>query len=345
MLTLSLCPTCYKKIPAQVIYAQGNAIMVKECDEHGPFSAVMDTAGHVSTFYRRGTRGNNNTIIIHAHNECNMTCSWCYYPMGKEKMQPFGYYHTLLEAAYRGFNLLLSGGEPTLRPDFFEFVREGWHNGWSMSSITNMIKLGDRDFFDRTMSSDFVTGATYRFAMSMQHPKNYNADILEQKVNALRNIERAGLKAMCCMFSITSLDELDYIREFYNASKNCYGMLRIRTMFKNWANKGDTSTLRLSDLHAAFLAKFADLGPVISTRVEESNIYCLYLEMADGMQVSLSSAPTVENIDYHICSRPVFMLARDGRCYPVPIAQIVSEGIDKGWKDGFRLGGELCTLQ
>ena len=57
------------------------------------------------------------------------------------------------------------------------------------------------------------------------------------------------------------------------------------------------------------------------------------------MNVSLSSAPTVENLDYHLCTRPVLMLARDARCYPVPIAQIINEGISLGWKDGFELKG------
>jgi hypothetical protein len=69
------------------------------------------------------------------------------------------------------------------------------------------------------------------------------------------------------------------------------------------------------------------------------------MQTDDGMNMSLSSSPTVENLDYNICSRPVHMLARDGRCYSVPIAQIVNEGFDKGWYSGFRLTEEdkQCT--
>jgi hypothetical protein len=145
------------------------------------------------------------------------------------------------------------------------------------------------------------------------------------------------------MFSIQTLDELDYIRDFYNATKHLYTMIRIRTMFKNWANKGDDNNLFSSDLHKAFIEKFGDLTPIQSRRTEQSNSYCQYLEMDNGMEVSLSSAPTVENVDYHLCSRPVFMLAQDGRCYPVPLAQIINEGISKGFKDGFTLeGGPVC---
>jgi len=341
--TLSLCNVCYKKIPAKIIFTDGMAVMTKECDVHGPFTAIVEKdIQHVSNFYHRGTLGNNNTIIIHTHNGCNMDCSWCYYPMGKEKMQPFSYYNSLLGHPYDGFRLLFSGGEPTLRPDFFEFHHEAFIRRWEPSSITNMIKLADDDFFGKTMNEEHVTGNTYRFAMSMQHPKNYSEDILKLKFKALENIEKNKLKAMCVMFSIQSIDELDYIREFYNHTKHCYGMLRIRTLFGNWANKG-AEKIFLSDLHKAFIEKFHDLTPTISNTIEQSNMYCLYLAMKDGMNVSLSSAPTVENVDYHLCSRPVYMLGMDGRCYPVPLAQIINEGIERGWKDGFELkGGALC---
>lgn len=339
--TLSMCPTCYKKIQAQVHFIDGQAVMKKECDVHGKSETLVDkSAEHFSNFYELGTMGNNNTIIIHAHNECNMSCPWCYYEMGVEKMQTAEYYDMLLKMYKGTHRLLLSGGEPTIRPDFFDFVWRLNAFGWQPCSITNMIKLADLEFFKKTIDNYdcFVEDNIYRFAMSMQHPKYYSKEILQYKVQALKNIETAGLKAMCVMFSIQSLDELDWIREFYDKSNHLFKMIRIRTMFKNWNNKGDTNDLCCSDLHKAFMEKFADLSPCAARRLEHSNSYCLYLQMADGMDVSLSSSPTVNNVDYHLCSRPAYMLAMDGRCYPVPIAQIVNEGIRLGWKDGFKLG-------
>jgi len=343
--TLSLCPTCYKKIPAEIHFTNG-AVMVKECDVHGQTVALCERdAEHFSNFYEYGTLGNSNTIIIHVHNQCNMTCPWCYYPMGVEKMHDFPWYDVLLRQYKGNFRLLLSGGEPTIRPDYFSFNERAAEAGWDTGSITNMLKLADDDFFKRTSESPlYVQDGTYKFAMSMQHPKNYSPEIAVQKMKALANIRAAGLKAMCIMFSIQSLDELRWIREFYEGTKECYSMLRIRTMFKNWNNKGDRSNLFLSDLHRSFMRIFEDLTPLQSREIEHSNAYCLYMKMSDGMNVSLSCAPTVENVDYHLTSRPVFMLAMDGRCYPVPLAQIINEGISKGWKDGYRIeGGTPCT--
>lgn len=335
--TLSLCPTCYAKIEAEINFQNGMVIMTKKCHAHGPFSAIVEKdVQHVSNFYCNGSLGNNNTIIIHTHNQCNMKCSWCYYPMGEERMHPFSYYNNVL-AQYKGFTLLMSGGEPTLRPDFFEFTQEGADHGWRMAAITNMITMADNDFFAKALESPLNWGETMAFAMSMQHPKNYSQDILGAKIAAIENLERHNKKAMCAMFSIQSLDELEFIRTWYDATKQFYPMLRIRTMFGNWKNKGEKNKLFLSDLHKAFIVKFADLNPVISTKVEKSNMYCLYLGLDGGMQVSLSSSPTVENLDYHQASRPVLMLGLDGRCYPVPINQIISEGVSLGWKDGLKL--------
>lgn len=341
--TISLCPMCYKKIPAAIQIQNGMVTMSKCCDEHGPFSSVVEKdPQHFSNFYSHGTMGNNNTIIIHCHDKCNMTCSWCYYRMGSEKNKPASFYHTLLGYPYSGFNLLLSGGEPTIRPDYFQFVRELYDFGWMPSSITNMINLGDSEFYKEIQRPEFITGDYIRFAMSMQHPVNYSPEIFASKMKALENIERYKQKAMCAMFSIQSIEELKYIKEWYTHTKHCYKMLRIRTMFRNWANKNDTSErIFLSDLHKAFLDVFGDLNPIQSNRVEKSNIYCLYLSMDDDMDVSISCAPTVENVDYHLCSRPVYMLANDLRCYPVPLAQIVNEGFEKGWFHGTK-GVTVC---
>lgn len=336
--TLSLCPTCYRKIEANISFQNGLVVMSKTCPEHGPFSAIVEKdIQHFSNFYSEGTLGRNNTIIIHSHGNCNMACPWCYFPMGQIPDKSPSYFNTVL-GQYRGWNLLMSGGEPTIRPDFFPFTFDMAARGWSMGAITNMIKLGDQEFFHQTLDSPLAMPGLLKFAMSMQHPKNYSEGILKQKIAAINNIEASGRQVMCAMFSIQSLDELDYIRDWYDATKSMYKMLRIRTMFGNWENKG-SEKIWLSDLHKAFLWKFSDLMPKISLRTEKSNIYCLYLEMKGGMEVSLSSSPTVENLDYHQCSRPVFMLAEDGKCYPVPICQIVSEGIAAGWKDGYKLEG------
>jgi MoaA/NifB/PqqE/SkfB family radical SAM enzyme len=336
--TISLCPVCYKKIPAFVTCKNNEAWMEKECDVHGKFESLVEKSfKHFSNFYQKGTMGNNNHIIIHITDKCNMKCPWCYYPTGNDDGKPLQFFDQLLRDAYPGYGLMLSGGEPTVRKDYIEFATLAYFAGWKPSTITNMIKLADDTFFQQTLNEVFISGKNdYRFALSFQHPKNYSKGIYEQKRQALENIKKFGLKASCVVFSIQSLDELGYIKEFYDETKELYTMLRIRTMFHNWKNKGE-KTIFLSELHAAFLDKFADYCPIQSRRIEQSNIYCLYMETKEAKAISISSAPTVDNVDYHLTSRPVFMLANDLRCYPVPLTQIVNEGFSLGWKDGYKI--------
>jgi hypothetical protein len=343
--TLSLCNTCLKKIPASIYAKNGEAWMTKECDVHGKQEAMCEKSyQHWSNFYRYGTKGNNNSIIVHIEDKCNMKCSWCYYPGGVEKIHDQQFFDQLLHDPYPGFRLMFSGGEPTLRHDYHDFVDQAYKRGWNPSTITNMISLAGQDFFNKTLTQAWCKpDRSYQFAMSFQHPKNYSPEVYAKKMATLQNLEKEGLRASCMMFSVQSLDELDFIKDFYDNTRHLYDMLRIRTLFHNWQNIGEKK-LFLSELHAAFLEKFSDYTPIISDRAEYSTAYGIYMITKESRDISLMSAPTVENVDYHLCSRPVYMLARDYRCYPVPLAQIINQGISQGWKDGFKLAEvQPCT--
>lgn len=343
--TLSLCDVCYKKISAFIFPRGKEAWMKKTCDVHGDFEALVEKSwAHFSAFYRYGTMGNNNAIIVHIHDKCNMKCKWCYY--GGDKIHNQQFLDQLLYEPYRGmqpgrpFSLMFSGGEPTERPDYHEFVEAAFNRGWFPSTITNMINLADPEFFMNTLAEPWIDAASnYRFACSFQHPRNYSDEIYEKKLKALDHIDSEGLKASCMMFSIQDLSELEFIREFYDEYRHLFSMLRIRTMFHNWKNKGEQQIFQ-SELYEAFMDLFAEkYTPVQSSEIEQSTGYGMYLKTCERRDISLMSAPTVENIDYHLASRPVYMLGNDLRCYPVPISQIISQGISEGWKDGFRIKG------
>lgn len=322
--------------------------MKKTCPVHGETEAMVERSwSHFSAFYRYGTMGNNNAIIVHIWNGCNMSCPWCYY--GGDNIYDQQFLNQLLYEPYRHlqprpFSLMFSGGEPTERPDYHEFVETAYTMGWNPSTITNMVNLADEEFFSKTMTPAWVDNfGAYRFACSFQHPKNYGDEITQKKLKAIENIANAGVKAACVMFSIQSLDELEFIKEFYDAYRHLFGMLRIRTMFHNWRNVGEQKIFQ-SELYESFMDHFAEhYTPVQCNEVEISTAYGMYLRTCECRNISLMSAPTIENLDYHLASRPVYMLGQDLRCYPVPIAQIISEGISKGWKDGCMVKEAICS--
>jgi pyruvate-formate lyase-activating enzyme len=334
--TTSLCNVCYKKIPAKISIESGAVHMHKKCNVHGEFSSLIDKDAKIFTEnYNIGTEGINKAILVPVTDRCNMSCSWCFTKGVKTEEKSAEYYDRfLVDLKISGYSFLLTGGEPTERKDFFEFCKYLYLAGWPVVTMTNMINFADELFVKECFNVGLVNNGLLHADFSMQHPKNYSGEIAAKKFKAITNLEKFGIKANCVQFSISSLDELWYIREFFNDTKHLYHHIRIRTMFGNWKDSSDK--IFLSDLHNSFVEIFGDLSPIKTRFPESSNIYSLYFSVGSN-GFSLSSGPTVENVDMLSARRPTHMLALDERYYSFPVAQIVNEGIHKGWYNGFKL--------
>jgi hypothetical protein len=140
-------------ISAQIVEEAGRVLMRKICPEHGPFE---DVASSDARFYRRMERlyqgpdfactsdeavhrhsamgikyGRGVYLVIDLTNRCNMKCTPCFMDANQ-----VGYVHELdlqdVEEIFRRassfkpqreINVLFSGGEPTLHPQFLEILR------------------------------------------------------------------------------------------------------------------------------------------------------------------------------------------------------------------------------
>ena len=331
--TFSMCPTCYKRIPARIEIEGGAAIMSKDCPKHGSFRALIDPdGGMLLRNYNTGTLGFNKAVLVPVTSECNMACPWCYTKGVKTVERSAEYYdqhlHDLKQA---GFAILLSGGEPTCRKDFVGLSNELRRLGWPVVTMSNMIAFADGNFMK---TSGYIHGDTLWADFSMQHPKNYSGEIAALKYKCLSNLENLRIRANCMQFSVSDLDELPWIRSFYDDTKQLYRNLRIRTLHGFWKDK--SKKIYLSQLYKAFIENFGDLMPSPDMRLESTNIYSIYMR-TDHCGVSLSSSPTVDNIDLSSCSRPTYGVALDGKFYGFPVAQIISEGIEKGWYNGYKI--------
>jgi pyruvate-formate lyase-activating enzyme len=331
--TFSMCPSCYKRIPAAISIKDGAAIMRKTCPAHGKFSAVVDPDGSmVLRQYNQGSLGLNKALLIPVTDKCDMSCPWCYMKGVKTEENSAEYYDSrYFDLKQAGFAILLSGGEPTCREDFIPLVAKLQKLGWTVVTMSNMINFADANFmkqcgliYNKLLLADF----------SMQHPKNYTEAILASKMQCLKNLGNLGLQANCIQFSVSDLDELPWIRTFYDETKHLYRNIRIRSLHGFWKDK--SKKIYLSALYKAFIENFGDLMPMHDMRLESTNIYSIYMRDAH-CGISLSSAPTVNNVDLSSCSRPTYGVALDEKYYGFPVAQIVSEGIQKGWYNGYKL--------
>jgi organic radical activating enzyme len=334
--TLSICHECYARIPAEILFRDGQAWIRKTCDVHGESEALVDPdASIVINHYNTGTMGVNKAILVPVTADCNMTCSWCFTHDVPTPARSAEYYNNkLIDLKIKGFAMLLSGGEPTVRPDFFQLVSELTANSWPVVTMSNMLRFADPLFMQECARVGLVQNGLLHADFSMQHPKNYSGEIAAQKFAALANLERNGLKANCIQFSVSSVDEMEWIRKFYDDTKHLYNHMRIRSLYSFW--KDDSEKIYLSQLYTGFIKYFGDLTPMLTTYPESSNIYSLYMR-TEHCGISLSSSPTVHNVDLLSARRPTYAMALDGKYYSFPVAQIISAGLEKGWYNGFRI--------
>lgn len=141
--TESLCPICLKKISAEVILDESEVCISKKCEEHGLF--VCPHAWDEPILYEamvalstKKTRNGIKDATIDITHKCNMRCPFCFNTAKNEPMIEY-----ILERAKdwgRG-NILLYGGEPTLRRDLVEIIRKLRENGHKTILLTNGLNL------------------------------------------------------------------------------------------------------------------------------------------------------------------------------------------------------------
>jgi len=190
--TLSLCPTCLKRIDAKVIFEEGNVFMLKRCPEHGAQKVLIATdvdyykrcrhylkpGEMVKTFNTKTHFGcpydcgicpdheqHGCLTLIEVTDRCNLQCPICYAGSG-----PMHGNHRTLEEIERMLDAVvrnegepdvvqLSGGEPTVHPQFFEILDAAKRRPIRHLMVnTNGIRIAkDRAFVERlaTYMPDF----------------------------------------------------------------------------------------------------------------------------------------------------------------------------------------------
>ena len=74
--TMSFCPTCYKRIPADIYVEGGSVYMRKYCSEHGQTVAMVER--DVDFYYKvSGGKGIYNGYFIDVTERCNIKCEYC----------------------------------------------------------------------------------------------------------------------------------------------------------------------------------------------------------------------------------------------------------------------------
>jgi len=181
--TQSICPECRKTIQAKIKFKDNNVIMTKRCLEHGLFESIVSTDINYwmksLTYTKPGTKPKEWSTpvekgcpedcglcedheqhtcspIIEISNHCDLECPICIvwnqnsYNMTQDEFK--GIIDGLIRKEGTLELVLLSGGEPTLHPEFFELCEYATSKPEIKRVLISShgIKLGkDREFAKR----------------------------------------------------------------------------------------------------------------------------------------------------------------------------------------------------
>jgi uncharacterized radical SAM superfamily Fe-S cluster-containing enzyme len=185
---VSICSTCYRKVEAKVIFADGNVFMLKHCPEHGNEKVLV--ADDVD-YYRRCReifikppempRVYNTPVrwgcpydcglctdheqhsclsLVEINDYCNLKCPVCYAESGPARMsfRSLAEIERMLDAVVRNEGepdvVQISGGEPTLHPDFFTVLDRAKQRPIRHLMVnTNGIRIAQEEDFTAHLAS------------------------------------------------------------------------------------------------------------------------------------------------------------------------------------------------
>jgi uncharacterized radical SAM superfamily Fe-S cluster-containing enzyme len=155
--TVSLCPECLRRIDAKIVFEGDQVYMLKQCSDHGRFKVLIatdveyykqirnynkapdyplqfNTKVHYGCPYDCGLCTDHEQhsclTLIEITDRCNLSCPTCYAESGPTKGR-----HRTLEEVIEMLDVIvrnegepdvvqISGGEPTIHPQFFEILDE-----------------------------------------------------------------------------------------------------------------------------------------------------------------------------------------------------------------------------
>lgn len=219
--TTSLCPVCRMQIPAEVFESEGRVYLRKRCAQHGPFEVLINSDRNL--YYESCGSGcacqtaptHSDDIVeksatcialIEIVESCNLKCPTCYAssPFAEpEKIKALSIdeFRSRIDAviARKGpLDILqLSGGEPTIHPNFIELlegVLKDTRIGYTLIN-TNGVRLVTDGEFTRQLSD--LHKAHRKFELYLQFDGTQEKGQVELRAADLRRvrsqaIERAG---------------------------------------------------------------------------------------------------------------------------------------------------------
>lgn len=220
---LSICSTCYRKVEGKIVFENGNVYMLKRCPQHGSEKVLMaddvdyyrrcrevflkppEMPNYYNTPVKWGCpydcglctdhEQHSCLTLIEIADHCNLSCPICYSASGPERKEfrTLDQVERMLDAVVRNERepdvIQISGGEPTLHPDFFRVLDMVKQRPVKHLMVnTNGIRIArEAEFAERL--------ATYMpgFEIYLQFDSLEQRPLMELRGADLRNIRREAI--------------------------------------------------------------------------------------------------------------------------------------------------------
>ena len=326
--TLSLCPECYKKIPAFVGFRNDRVEMEKFCSEHGKFTGVVESS---MDFYSECLASNAKNIyngyFIDVTKKCNLkgSCKYCYYPVDN-KFQDQSVDNILQEVdVHKNLApIIITGGEPTLRKDLNALVNE-------IATIAPVELLTNGTFLDKQLiqNANLCQGDILKINLSIHPEISADNNACLDKIREFGE----GKKLESVLFVIDDIGQIDTVVDFCEANSDVIAAARIKSATKVWDEQSPEDNIFVSEMLNYMISEY-NATPVW-WRDNKVNFFNTEL---NGIIYMLVSWYDVSNIDLIDINCPPFYKAQNGEVLNILTAMIVNEGISKGWLYGNRIG-------
>jgi len=209
--TVSLCDVCYKHVPAHVIEEDNLIKIVKQCQDHGEFKAVVEID---KDFYYSLEHSKDlevfNQVLFEVTDKCQLQCPHCYHlPDNKNTDKPIDQILEQLNQFPKTCAPMMAGAEPTLRKDFVELVKGICSTDYeNFDLLSNGIRFSDRNF-----TQEVFDAGLRKVCVGLNHWSYQGKTVHAKQLAAIDNLTDIGFHLPYVGYTLESLDHLPEVLE------------------------------------------------------------------------------------------------------------------------------------
>jgi len=223
---LTICSKCFRKLEGKIVFQDDKVFLLKRCPEHGAERVLVADDVH---YYRRSREvfikkpemplvyntpvkwgcpydcglctdheQHSCLTLIEVTDSCNLRCPVCYAGSGPERTEhrPLALIEKMLDAVVRNEGkpdvVQISGGEPTLHPDFFTILKMAKARPIRHLMVnTNGLRIAQDDDFAKRLSE-----YSQEFEIYLQFDSFEREALLDLRGGDLRGVRERALERL-----------------------------------------------------------------------------------------------------------------------------------------------------